>query len=407
LGLYLRIEDLDLRDKAVFLRVDINSPIDPKTGRILDDSRIRAVKETLDALSESRVVIGAHQGRPGDEDFTSLKAHAEMLEAVAGRRVEFVEDIFGPLARSAIKRMGRGDITLLENLRFASEEVLDAPPEVLARTHFVRNLAPLLDAYVNDAFATAHRASASIVGFPEVLPSAAGKLMERELAALEAITESPQRPCVFVIGGAKIEDKVPVAKSALERGYADKILVGGMVAKVFLKGAGLELGREDEKVVSKKAALVEMAKELVGKWGDRIAMPRDVAVKADGGRFEVPVQRMREFDTSMDLGRETIEEYASIIRGAGTIVANGPMGVFEEGGFEIGTRALLEAIAGSKAFKVIGGGHLAVLAQDLGIAGKFSHISTGGGALLKFLAGGSLPALDALRRAAERFKPKA
>lgn len=407
MGRYLRIEDLDLEDKAVFLRVDINSPIDPKTGRILDDTRIKSVKETLDALSGSRVVIGAHQGRPGDEDFTSLRAHAELMEKAVGRRVQFVEDIFGPLARRAIREMGAGDIILLENLRFASEEVLDAPPEVLAKTHLVRNLAPLLDAYVNDAFATAHRASASIVGFPEVLPSAAGKLMEGELRALEAIMGSPRRPCVFVIGGAKVEDKVPVVRNALERGYADKVLVGGLVAKVFLKAAGLELGKGDEAALSKRAALVEVAKGLVGRWGDRIAMPRDVAVKRDGGRAEVPIQRMREFDSSMDLGAATIEEYSSIIRGAGTIVANGPMGVFEEEGFALGTRAVLEAIAESKAFKVIGGGHLAVLAQELGIADKFSHVSTGGGALLKLLSGGSLPALEALERAAERFRPNA
>ncbi|MEM2226553.1 MAG: phosphoglycerate kinase [Candidatus Bathyarchaeia archaeon] len=407
MGRYLRIEDLDLRDKAVFLRVDINSPIDPKTGRILDDTRIKSVKETLDALSGSRVVIGAHQGRPGDEDFTSLRAHAELMERAIGRRVEFIEDIFGPLARGAIGGMRAGDIILLENLRFASEEILDAPPEALAKTHLVRNLAPLLDAYVNDAFATAHRASASIVGFPEVLPSAAGKLMEAELRALEAITESPRRPCVFVIGGAKVEDKVPVVKNALERGYADRVLVGGLVAKVFLKAAGLELGKGEEAALSKRGALVGMAREVIGKWGDRIAMPRDVAVKRDGGREEAPVQRMREFDSSMDIGAATIEEYSSIISGAGTIVANGPMGVFEEGSFALGTRAILEAIANSKAFKVIGGGHLAVLAQELGISDKFSHISTGGGALLKLLSGGSLPAIEALERAAERYRHKA
>ncbi len=407
MGRYLRIEDLDLGDKAVFLRVDINSPIDPKTGRLLDDTRIKAIKGTLEALSGSRVVIGAHQGRPGDEDFTSLRAHAELMEDTIGRRVEFVEDIFGPLARRAIGELKAGDILLLENLRFASEEVLDAPPEVLAKTHLVRNLAPLLDAYVNDAFATAHRASASMVGFPEVLPSAAGKLMERELGALEAITESPRRPCVFLIGGAKVEDKVPVVRSALERGYADKVLVGGIVAKVFLRAAGFALGNGDEAALSKRAALVEMAKGLVGKWGDRIAMPRDVAVKRDGGRAEVPIERMREFDSSMDLGMATIEEYRSIISGAGTIVANGPMGVFEEEGFALGTKAVLEAIANSKAFKVIGGGHLAALAQELGISDKFSHVSTGGGALLKLLSGGSLPALEALERAAERFRPKA
>ena len=404
---YLSIEDLDLRGKAVFLRVDINSPIDPKTGRILDDSRIRSTKETLDALSESKVVMGAHQGRPGDEDFTSLSGHAELLERSSGRRVEFVEDIFGPLARRAIGELGAGDVLLLENLRFASEEVLEAPPEVLARTHLVRGLAPLLDAYVNDAFATAHRASASLVGFPELLPSAAGKLMDRELRALEAVTGSPERPCVFVVGGAKIGDKVPVVRNALERGYADRVLLGGLVAKVFLRAAGFELGGRDEEALSKKGALVEIAKEALRRWGDKIAMPKDVAVKGDGGRVEVPIQRMREFDSSMDLGRGTVDEYSSIMRGAGTIVASGPMGVFEEGDFEFGTRAVLEGMANSKAFKVIGGGHLAVLAHALGISERFSHVSTGGGALLKLLAGEPLPAIEALRKSAERSRIKA
>jgi phosphoglycerate kinase len=401
---YLTLDDFDLRDKRVLLRLDINAPLDPATNQILDDSRIVAAKPTLDSLRGSRVVVLAHQGRPGKEDFTSLQQHAAVLQKNCGQHVTFIDDVMGPAAREAIKRTEPGEVLVLDNVRFCSEEILEDKGEKLARTNLVSRLAPLFNLYVNDAFATAHRAQASLVGFPCVLPSAAGRLTEKELAALEKVLERPERPSTFVLGGAKIEDKVPVIENILSTGKADHVLVGGNVGKVFLKAAGHTFSDSEEQMLAPAVEQIRKAKSILANHQGRVLMPTDFGTFEKGKRVEASITELTRAGRCLDIGPQTAEKFTDVIRASKTVVAGGPMGVFEQEGFESGTKAILESMADSGAFTVIGGGHLAGYADLLGLSKRFSHVSTAGGAMLSLLAGEELPAIEALVSAAKRHR---
>jgi phosphoglycerate kinase len=401
---YLTLDDFNLRDKHVLLRLDMNAPLDPKTNQILDDTRIVSAKPTLEALKQSKVVVLSHQSRPGKDDFTSLEQHAALLSKSCSQRVRFIDDVMGPAARGAIKETERGEVLVLDNVRFCAEENLEDKGEKLARTNLVSRLAPLFDLYVNDAFATAHRSQASLVGFPYVLPSAAGRLMQRELDALKKVLQHPDRPSIYLLGGAKIEDKVPVIENILRAGKADHVLVGGMVSKVFLKAMGHKFNEGEEEELAKASDQIQKAKKILTGYPNTILAPTDFGTLEGEGRVETPISRASLAGKCLDIGSETAEKFASMIRESKTVVASGPMGVFEQSGFENGTKVILETMADSKAFTVIGGGHLAGYAGILGIAGKFSHVSTAGGAMLSLLAGEELPAIEALVEAAKRHR---
>jgi phosphoglycerate kinase len=403
---YLTLDDFDLRDKAVLLRLDINAPLDPSNNQILDDGRIVAAKPTLDALSEARVAVLSHQSRPGSGDFTSLQLHAELLQKVCSQRVTFIDDVMGPAARQAVKEMKKGEVVVLDNVRFCAEEILEDKGQKLAKTNLVKRLAPLFDLYVNDAFASAHRSQASLVGFPYVLPSAAGKLMQRELSALKKLMSNPARPSTYVLGGAKVEDKVPVIENILSTGKANRVLVGGNVAKVFLKATDTKLDQADEKELATATDEVLKAKRILSKYKKRIVLPTDFGTSMNGKRLDTPVRKLTKAGRALDIGSDTIEKFSEIVADSKTIVASGPMGVFEEKGFESGTKAILESMTNTDAFTVIGGGHLAGYAGILGVTEKLSHVSTAGGAMLSLLAGEELPAITALVAAAKRYRRK-
>jgi phosphoglycerate kinase len=403
---YLTLDDFDLRGKAVLLRLDINAPLDPSNNQILDDGRIVAAKPTLDVLSDARVAILSHQSRPGRGDFTSLQQHAELLQKTCSQRVTFIDDVMGPTARQAVRDMKKGEIVVLDNVRFCAEEILEDTGEKLAKTNLVRRLAPLFDIYVNDAFATAHRSQASLVGFPYVLPSAAGKLMEGELSAIEQLMGTPARPSTYLLGGAKVEDKVPVIENILSTGKADRVLVGGNIAKVFLKATDTKLGQADEEELGTVTDEVLKANRILSKYKRRIVLPTDFGTSRDGERVDTPVRKLTKAGRALDIGSDTAEKFTEIIADSKTVVASGPMGVFEEDGFESGTKAILEAMANTNAFTVIGGGHLAGYAGILGISERLSHVSTAGGAMLSLLAGEELPAITALVAAAKRYRRK-
>jgi len=403
----LKLSDFEIRDKKVLLRLDINSPMDLKTNRILDNSRILAAKPSLEALREAKIVVMAHQSRPGKGDFTSLQPHAELLKSVCSQPVRFVEDVMGPSAKKSISETESGEVLVLDNVRFCSEENLEDKGEKLAKTNLVSRLAPLFDLYVNDAFASAHRSQASMVGFPQVLPSAAGLLLEKELGALSRLLGEPNRPSTYLLGGAKIEDKVPVIENILATGKANHVLVGGNVGKVFLKAAGQKFNESDESWMTSSADQIRNARNMLNKYGTRIVMPVDFGTFSDNKRREVTVTSIaNNAGDVMDIGSETSKIFAQTISASKTVVASGPMGVFEQTGFENGTRTILEAMANSGAFTVIGGGHLAGYASMLGIANRFSHVSTAGGAMLSMLAGEKLPAIVALEESSSRFRER-
>jgi len=403
---FYTIDDLDLEGKTVLVRVDINSPVDPITGLLLDDTRIRLHAETISELAEkgAKTVLIAHQSRPGKKDFTTLQQHAGALSNLLERPVGYVDDIFGSNARETISTLKAGEILLLENVRFYSEEILQREPLEQAETHMVRLLSPLADYFINDAFAAAHRSQPSMVGFAIKMPSAAGRVMERELKALYSAVRNVERPCVYVLGGVKVDDSVMVMENALEAGSVDYIITTGLVANIFLWGGGVNIRKHNRKFIEDReyCEYVKKAKKLYKKFKDQILVPSDLAVCKDDKRLEYPVSKLPNLPI-YDLGTETTTEYARVIRNARTIFANGPAGVFEKEGFNQGTEDILNAISSSPGFSIIGGGHLAAAANQMGLRG-ISHISSGGGASINLIAGARLPAVEVLRESA--FKNK-
>ena len=399
----LTLDDFELKDRAVLLRLDINAPLDPSSNQILDDGRIVAAKPTIDALASAKVVILSHQSRPGRGDFTSMEQHATTLQKACHQRVSFVEDVMGPAARQAIKDLRSGEILVLDNVRFCAEENLEDTGEKLAKTNLVKRLAPLFDLYVNDAFATAHRAQTSLVGFPYVLPSAAGRLMQKELEAIQHLRTDPAHPITYVLGGAKVEDKVPVIENILATKKADNVLVGGNVGKVFLKASDRKLGEANEKDLGNVTEEVLKAKQILSKYKQHIILPLDFGTEQNGRRVETLVEMLPRSGRALDIGSQTAKMFSEIIAKSKTVVASGPMGVFEQDGFEAGTKSVLESMANSNAFTVIGGGHLSGYAGILSIEDRLSHVSTAGGAMLTMLAGEELPAITALVASAQKF----
>jgi phosphoglycerate kinase len=397
---FYTIDDFDLDDKTVLVRVDINSPVDPSSGLILDDTRIKLHAETIAELSKkgAKTVVLAHQSRPGKKDFTTLEQHADALSNILKHEVAYVDDIFGSHAKEAIGKMKRGDILLLENVRFYSEEILKRDPKLQSETHMVQNLAPMADYFVNDAFAAAHRSQPSLVGFAFALPSAAGRIMERELKALYNAMNNVQKPCVYILGGVKVDDSIMVMENVLENGSADYILTTGLVANIFLWGSGVNIRKYNKEFIEKKGYcdFVRKSKKLLKNFGDQIILPKDLAVCMGDKRVEFPVEDLPN-QPIFDIGTETIKEYAGYIRKANTLFANGPAGVFEKDDFNIGTDDILNAIATSPGFSIIGGGHLAAAANQMGLSKGISHISSGGGASINLLAGEDLPVVTVLR----------
>jgi len=404
---FLTIDDFDFKNKVALVRVDFNSPIDPETKKILDDTRIRAHGETtIKELEEkgAKVVVLAHQGRQGDPDFIPLKQHAEILSRVLGKPVKYVNDVFGEKAQKAIKELKSGEVLVLENVRTFAAETNKGTPEEHAKTELVSKLAPLADLFVNDAFAAAHRAHGSIVGFTAVLPSVAGRIMERELKSLGKVLENPEKPCIYILGGAKADDSLKISKYVLDNGIADYVLTGGVVGHVFLVAKGFDLGKPNMNFLQQKElmGLVPGIKELMAKHPDKIKVPADVAVEVNGKRKEISVEKLPTDYPMFDIGAETVRNYGKIIRKAKSTVISGPMGVFENSEFVYGTKSVFEEIANSKAFSLAGGGHTIAALEELGLAKKISYVSTAGGALIEFLMGEKLPGVIALEKAAAR-----
>ncbi|MCZ7355945.1 MAG: phosphoglycerate kinase [Candidatus Methanoperedens sp.] len=403
---YLTLDDVDTEGKTVLCRLDLNSPMDP-TGIILDDSRFRSHITTLRGLEDSKVVILSHQSRPGKSDFTTLEPHSKLLSKLMRRNIDYIDDIFGSHAVESINGMSNGDILLLENSRFYSEESLERAPKEHTRTHMVKKLAPVCDIFINDAFSVSHRSHLSVTGFTEVLPSIAGRVMEKEIDSLNKGLSCGERPCIYVLGGTKVDDSIKVTKNVLERGCADRVLVTGVVANVFLAASGVNIGPLNLSFIEKQGYndQINIARELLSRFGENIGVPVDVALNKNEKRVEEKVQNLKTELPIHDIGIETMIKFSREISSAKTVVMNGPAGVFEKEAFALGTHELMKAGAKS-GFSVIGGGHIAAAAEQMGISSRFSHVSTGGGACIDFLAGEKLPGIEALKDAARKFRQK-
>ena len=384
------IEDVNVRGKRVLVRVDFNVPRNKETGEITDDARMRAALPTLQYLIDNgaKVIVMSHLGRPKGKvvEELSLTEVGKHLAELLGKPVKKLDDCIGPDVEAAVADMKDGDVVLLENVRFY-------PQEEKNDVHFAKELAKLGDIYVNDAFGTAHRAHGSTAGVGVFLPSVTGYLMKKELTALGNALMRPVKPFVAIIGGAKISDKIGVVSYLI--GKANTIIIGGGMANTFLAAQGYDM----------KASLVELESIRVAKEtleqaknaGTDLLLPVDVTIAA---AFDAPeTAKAADIDAiddgwmALDIGPKTIENYVAKIKDAKTIIWNGPMGVFEQDVFAVGTNALAKAVAESEAYSVVGGGDSVAAVKKSGMADKINHISTGGGASLEFMEGRVLPGL--------------
>jgi phosphoglycerate kinase len=396
----LTLEDLELDGKRIFLRVDINTPIHPETGRLMEQARLEEAALTVRDLPKSKVVVASHQGRVGRSDYTSLEAHSKALEEIIGKPVKFVPDVFGPEALAEIDSLPEGGVLVLDNLRFTAEENQEYKPAEAEKTFLVKRVKDHVDACILDAFSTAHRASPTIVGFAGLVPTGAGRTVGRELRMLDRIASVEKGPYVTVLGGAKVNDRLEAIDALIANNRADKVLLCGVVGLVFLKAAGKlrgDLGVDGEQ------KFVLKARQLLDVDPERFALPLDVAVRLNGGRREVDPSQLGAPAQVLDIGSKTVEHYSKFIKGAGTVFMSGPPGAFEWEDFSLGTEGLLRAMASSLGTTIISGGHLSTALRKYGIHDQIDHISTAGGALVQYLAGKRLPLIDALERAADKW----
>jgi phosphoglycerate kinase len=389
------ISDIDVKGKRILVRVDFNVPLDPDSGGVVDDTRIRAALPTIEYLRErgARLILCSHLGRPkGVNDSLRLAPVARRLSELLGSPVKTTDDCVGPQVEEAAQALGPGEVLLLENLRFHPEEEANDPD-------FARALASLAEVYVNDAFGSAHRAHASTAGVAAYLPAVAGFLMEKELTFLGKALANPDRPFAAVIGGAKVSTKMGVLENLLEK--VDRLLIGGGMASTFLKAEGFEVGQSllEEEFVGTARQVMERASQR----GLTLLLPSDVIVsdrfEADARRQQVPAQEIPADWQTMDIGEKTTEAFINALRDCKTVLWNGPLGVIEFEAFSQGSHRLAEAIAGLNATTIVGGGETVAVVERLGLEDKFSHVSTGGGAALEFLEGRELPGVAALEDA--------
>ncbi len=409
--------ELDLAGKTVIFRPDINSPIDPTTKRIVNTNRIEKTIPTLKLLLDkgAKVALIAHQGDTLDyQNLIPLAEHAEILARLSGRPVRYIDDVCGPAAQAAVKALAPGEAVILGNLRYLTEEistfetVVKLTAQEMTHTWLVRSLAPLADYYVNDAFAAAHRNCPSMVAFQEVLPSAGGIQLMDEYTALKSVMDSPKRPCVYMLGGAKISDAFDMMRKVLTDGSADHILTAGVTGLVMHIARGHDFGPAIAKFLADRSldVFIPEAKALLAEFGDRYVLPVDFAYEETGAtgprRAEADLDTLPKDRLLPDVGHKTIALFKEYLATAGSIFVNGPAGVYEQPLWADGTREIWNAIADAPGYTVIGGGDTISAAAKFTDMSKYSYVCTGGGAMVRFLAGKRLPLIEAMEKAFDR-----
>jgi 3-phosphoglycerate kinase len=386
------VRDIDVAGKKVLVRVDFNVPLDPQTGAMTDDTRIRSSLPTIRYLldNKAKVILCSHLGRPKNkEPGASLAPVAQRLSQLLGREVKMAPDCIGPEVEKMVSTLNDGEILMLENLRFHPEEEKNDPV-------FAKALAQLAEVFVNDAFGTAHRSHASTVGVTQYLPSVAGFLIEKELENMDKALNSPDRPFTALIGGAKISDKIGVLENILDK--VDSLLIAGGMGSTFLKSLKYEVGQS--LVEEEKIGLAQKLIDTAAEKGVHLLLPSDVVVAnkfaAEAKSRTVSIKDVPQGWYVMDIGPKTIKQFAAKLRKSKTVVWNGPVGVFEFPPFRTGTQAIAEVLASMSATTIVGGGSTAEAVQEMGLVHKMTHVSTGGGASLKFLEGKPLPGVEAL-----------
>ncbi len=400
--------DIPVSDKVCLTRVDFNCPLN-ESKEIMDYTRIKAHAETIKFLADNdaKVVVIAHQGRPGSSDFSSLAEHAEKLQTILSLdyKINFLPITHGIKAEQRIGELKKGEILVLENVRELEEEIQNKSPQEHAKSDYIKSLSKVSDIFINDAFSAAHRSHMSLVGFTWVIPSAAGLIMNREITNLQRVVDNPKKPCTFILGGIKPEDSFKVADYVLSNNIADIVLTGGVISEVLLLALGYKLGNPTMKFLENKNLLkfVDPAKKLIQNFKERIKAQIDFAVN-ENGRTNYKIEDLPLSYAILDIGDETIKEYTRLIENSSTCVFNGPMGKFEEPEFKKGTVEIFESMASSTGFSLAGGGHSIAILERENI--ELSYVSTAGGAMIEFLMGKTLPAIEALEINANNFKLK-
>lgn len=409
----LSLDDLELDGRTVLFRVDVNSPIEPSTGLLLDDGRLKAIIPSLKRLSASRVVLLAHQSRPGKSDFTSTKIHCVRLSEILGREIKFVPDVYGKEALNEIERMSDGDIIFLDNVRGLDEEygVKYENNEQTESSQIVTILSSVIDAYVTDAFAAAHRRSPSLTGFTNLVPCIAGTLMEKEIISLRIALNNPPRPYLVILGGAKCDDSLLVAKNLLTKGQVDMIAFVGLTGNLMLWISGQEIGERNKKFI--KSTLGEdfektwdLGIEISNDSSEKVFLPKDLAVEDNGNRTPISLSDLPTENPIYDVGIETLRELKPLIQESNCILWNGPASYFEIPEFAFGTIEILNMCTEAEAITIIGGGHTSALVNSRGASSKVTHNSTGGGSTMCFLSGEPMPVIASLKESFSRFHDK-
>ena len=405
----LTLDNVNVDNMTVLVRVDINCPLLPGTKSFLDITRIRAIVPTLNRLTSAKVVLLAHQSRPGKQDFTSTLGHSRELGRLLGRPVKWVDDLAGEKAMTAIEALECGEVLMLNNVRMYDEEIKTKGDfNTHSETTMVQNLASVADVFVYDAFACAHRSTPSGVGFTHLIPCVAGELMKNEMNQLDRALENPARPCIAVLGGIKVDDSILVADNMLRNNICDEFWPTGGVANLLLELSGVEIGPTNHDFLVNELGkmwhqTVEIAKSLLSDFGEKIRLPVDVAANIEDNRVDLKIAELPIDAPIFDLGIQSIRNLSAAIKSAGTVHLNGPAGVFELPDFAFGTVEMLNACAETKGYVVVGGGHTSTLIAKHGLAKKMGHLSTGGGACLDYIAGKTLPAVASLEASAEAF----
>jgi phosphoglycerate kinase len=406
----LTLDDVRLGGKVVLYRVDVNSPLEPSTGAFLDDSRLRAILPTLRYLQNSKVVIIGHQSRPGKNDFTDMSQHADRISRLIGKKVKFIPDICGDKAIIAIQNLKIGEMLFLDNIRMHDDEnsMKKASPETTASSEIILKLAPLIDVYVTDAFAAAHRNSPSLTGFSEVVPCIAGRLMSKEIDNLQIAVNDPPRPYIAILGGTKCDDSLRVAKNLIDKEIIDTIPVVGVVGNMMLWASGIDIGEGNKSFIRNTLGDAfeetwEMAVYLYENHSEYFLLPTDVAVEVNGNRVAMGVEDLPTKNPIYDIGIGTLMQIRPLMINAGCILWNGPASYFELPGFAFGTIEILNMCTESSAVTIVGGGHTSALVSNRGVVDHVTHNSTGGGACLTMLSGGFMPVIDSLTRSYDKF----
>tara|TARA_B000000441_G_scaffold127410_1_gene107186 strand:- start:457 stop:1758 length:1302 start_codon:yes stop_codon:yes gene_type:complete len=408
----LSLDDVSLDGKVVLLRVDVNSPMNPENMEFLDDRRFTEFLPTLDDLSSSKVVIISHQSRPGKLDFTSTEPHSKLLSRLTGRKVDFVPDVCGESAIKAIKSMENGDVLFLNNVRMLDEEnsMKKASQQELAKSEIVRKLSSVADAYVTDAFATAHRSSPSLTGFTNEIPCIAGRLMKREINALRTAVYDPPRPYVAILGGIKCDDSLRVARNLIQNGSIDRIAMVGVVGNLMLWASGHDIGEGNREFIRKSLGEAfdetwQDSQKLVSEYQSLLFLPSDLAIEDGGTRKNIGLDDLPTNFPIYDIGIDTMMRLRPLLMEANCLLWNGPASYFEKSEFAYGTVEIMNMFTEATGVTIVGGGHTSALFNQRGKADQVSHNSTGGGSVLTMLSGGVMPVFESLEASDNKFRP--